>query len=120
MAHASLQSSPRLVRTLRALARHCGTDVVWIIGGIARPVLPADAEWWEVEVKGEWIVADGSLLHAVRDARTEGRSVATYESKGYWYEIDLDSGVQLNTVTGHRHRIRCRHACDVDVHGDEK
>merc|ERR1712183_588871 len=58
---------------------------------------------WEVEAESHWIPFDETARAALGKAQAEGCSVATYVSRGYYYEIDLEACMQLNVTTR-----RCR------------
>jgi len=124
MAHTSLHRAGRLEML----------QVVWIEGGIdcppgqapppvpppvalhrhasskasSRPAAPATEEVWEVQGDDGWVPFPDEVQELIRRAQmnARGQRVASFQARGFSYEVNLDDGVQRNLTTGRRRMLR--------------
>jgi len=59
-----------------------------------------------VEADDGWQRLGGVATMAISSAIAEGRGVATFEARGFLYQLNLVTGVQQNIQTGRRRRLR--------------
>merc|ERR1711974_184668 len=62
--------------------------------------LRSSQQIWEVELRPEkWKRFEDAAMKAVAKAKARGWKQAKFFSRGFWYVLDFDEAVQINTYT---------------------